>query len=232
MRSHPNALMLFAAGKGTRMGALTATRPKPLIEVGGRALIDHALDQVQAAGIGHIVINLHYLGDQIMSHLTGRQGLVYSDESEALLETGGGLRQALPLLGTGPVFTLNTDAVWTGDIALCELARAWRPEVMDGLLLLVAKDQATGHKGQGDFAMAADGALQRGVDYIYTGAQIIRTDHLASVAERAFSLNRIWDMMLAERRLFGIVHRGGWCDVGHPASIPLAEALLDKAKDV
>ena len=114
MRHLPDALMLFAAGFGTRMGDLTADRPKPLIEVGGRALIDHALEQARDAGLGRIVVNVHYLADQVRSHLADSGDILISDETETILETGGGLKNALPLLGGDTVFTLNTDAVWTG----------------------------------------------------------------------------------------------------------------------
>lgn len=232
MRTTPDALMLFTAGLGTRMGALTADRPKPLIEVGGRALIDHALAQVDGAGIGQVVANLHYLPDQIEAHLSSRDGIRFSDETETILDTGGGLRKALPLLGDGPVFTLNTDAVWTGANPLCELRAAWDPARMDGLMLLVPSDRATGHAGPGDFDRDADGRLSRGRRFVYTGAQIVATGGLAAIPDRIFSLNLLWDRMLADGRLFGLVHDGGWCDVGRPEAIPLAEALLRGAADV
>ncbi|MGB3177791.1 MAG: nucleotidyltransferase family protein [Albidovulum sp.] len=231
MRSPPNALMLFAAGLGTRMGALSQTRPKPLIEVSGKALIDHALELIDAAEIAQIVVNLHYLPDQIRAHLAGRN-ICFSDETDTLFDTGGGLKNALPLLGTGPVFTLNTDAVWTGANALVELRTAWDPDPMGGLLHIVPRHLATGHKGAGDFAMDADGRLTRGQDFVYTGAQILDPTGLAQISDRTFSLNRLWDAMLAEERLFGTVHSGGWCDVGHPPAIALAEALLHEAANV
>jgi len=224
----PFPLMLFAAGRGTRMGALTADRPKPLIPVAGRPLIDHALDLATAAGAHPVVVNLHYLGRQITGHLAGRE-VLFSDESEALLETGGGLRKALPLLGPGPVLTLNSDAVWTGRNPLEQLAAAWEPGRMDALLLLAPVAQATGHSGTGDFLMDAAGRLRRAAGapgLVYLGAQIIRTEGLYAIPEAAFSLNRLWDAMIAEGRVFGVVHQGGWCDVGRPEGIAVAEALL------
>ncbi|AMY71712.1 exonuclease-like protein [Frigidibacter mobilis] len=154
----PAALMLYAAGFGTRMGALTADRPKPLIPVAGRALIDHALALVPP-GL-RVVVNTHYRADQIAAHVAGR-GLLQSHEPD-LLETGGGLRAALPLLDADPVYTLNTDAVWTGPNPLDTLAAAWDEIRMDALLLLVPPGRATGHTGRGDFAMAGDGTLSRG----------------------------------------------------------------------
>lgn len=218
----PRALMLFAAGRGTRMGALTADRPKPLIAVAGRPLIDHALALAEAAGVARVVVNTHHYSAQMADHLAGRVTLSHEPE---LLETGGGLRAALPLLGQGPVFTLNSDAVWTGPNPLETLRTAWAPE-MGALLLLVPLARATGRLGAGDFTLGADGRLRRGGDLVYTGAQILWPGGVEGVAEAAFSLNRVWDGMLAEGRLFGLVHPGGWADVGHPAGIAAAEALL------
>lgn len=224
--------MLFAAGLGTRMRALTADRPKPLIEVAGRALIDHALALAEDAGTGRVVVNLHYLPDQIRRHLSGRPGLAFSAETGTILETGGGLRKALPLLGPGPVFTLNTDAVWTGANPLSQLRQAWDPARMEALLHLVPTAAATGHTDPGDFDMDAVGRLSRGRAYVYTGAQIILPDGLAAIPDPVFSLNRLWDRMMEAGRLYGIVHEGGWCDVGRPEAIALAEALLREAGDV
>ncbi len=224
--------MLFTAGLGTRMGALTADRPKPLIEVAGRALVDHAFDQVDEMRISTVVANLHYRPDQITAHLSGRRNIRFSAETETILETGGGLRQALPLLGDGPVYTLNTDAVWTGANPLAELRDAWDPARMDALMLLVPTERATGHAGPGDFDRDADGRLHRGTAFVYTGAQIVATGGLAAIPDKVFSLNLLWDRMLMEGQLFGLVHDGGWCDVGRPEAIPLAEALLREAKGV
>jgi N-acetyl-alpha-D-muramate 1-phosphate uridylyltransferase len=229
MRDIPQALMLFAAGRGTRMGALTENHPKPLIPVAGRALIDHALALADAARISRIAVNLHYLPDQIEAHLAARPGIAFSRETDLLLETGGGLRAALPLLGPGPVFTLNSDAVWTGANPLTELRTAWNADRMQALLLLAPLKQATGHAGAGDFAMDEGGRLTRakGPDsLVYIGAQITRTEGLAAIPDPVFSLNRLWDRMIAEGALFGTIHQGGWCDVGTPEGVRLAEALL------
>lgn len=225
----PRPLMLFAAGFGTRMGALTADRPKPLIEVAGRPLIDHALVLAEEAGAAPVVVNLHYRGEQLERYLA-RRGVTLSWEREAILETGGGLRRALPLLGRGPVFTLNSDAVWTGCNPLAQLETAWDTERMDGLLLVAPQEVARGHGAQADFAMRADGQLERANEgVVYLGAQILVTDGLFSVAETVFSLNLLWDRMIADGRLFGVVHEGGWCDVGRPENIAEAEALLRDA---
>lgn len=218
--------MLFAAGFGTRMGALTADRPKPLIPVAGTALIDHALGWVTAYDPETIVANLHYLPDQIEAHLEGR-GIRFSHEVPDILETGGGLRAALPQLGPEPVFTMNTDAVWRGPNPLSFLAERWNPTEMDALLLCIPGDQALGHSGAGDFRIDKTGRATRGPGHIYSGLQIIRTDGLAAVSDRKFSLNLLWDEMLGRRRLFAASYPGQWCDVGQPESIPLAERLLE-----
>ena len=226
MRRFP--VMLFAAGFGTRMGALTQATPKPLIPVGGRTLLDHALHLCNANLVSHKVINLHYFGDKIASHLEGRD-IALSPENP-ILETGGGLRAALPLLGNGPVLTLNTDAVWTGGNPLAELAQAWDEETMDALLVLAPLADALGHAGTGDFLLSPTGQITRAngaSGAVYLGAQIIRTDRLADIPQAAFSLNLLWDRMIAEGRAYGVLHQGGWCDVGQPNSIALAEGMLN-----
>ena len=229
MRNRPESLMIFAAGFGTRMGALAADRPKPLIEVAGRALLDHALALAEGQGLARVVVNAHYRAEQVAAHLAGRDVTVVVEAPE-ILETGGGLRNALPHLGAGPglkpVYTLNSDAVWTGPNPLATLAAAWDPGVMDALLLLVPPDRATGHTGPGDFITDKAGRLSRGPGLVYTGTQIINPARLEGMPEGPFSFNLLWDRLIAERRLFGTLHPGGWCDVGRPESIPLAEALL------
>lgn len=227
----PDAVMIFAAGFGTRMGALTAHRPKPLIEVAGKPLLDHALALAEALPARRIAVNAHYRAAQIAAHLSARPGVTVVFESPDILETGGGLRNALPVLGEGPVFTLNSDSVWTGANPLATLARAWDATRMDGLLLLIPGDRALGHDGAGDFVLATDGRLTRGPQAVYSGAQIIDPARLAGMDGTVFSLNVVWNRLIAEGRLHGIVHPGGWCDVGRPESIPLAEAML-RAADV
>ena len=222
--------MLFAAGFGTRMGDLTKSRPKPLIEVGGKALLDHALDLAKAIAPQQIVVNTHYLAAQIEEHLAA-EPVRLSHETPDILETGGGLRQALPLLGEGPVFTLNTDYVWRGPNPLSLLEAAWDPEKMDALLLCIPKESALGHTGQGDFLISSTGQATRGPGLIYAGAQIIKPDGLAAIPEQSFSLNRLWDAMLGQGRLYGLPFPGKWCDVGRPEGILLGEALL-KGSDV
>lgn len=229
MRHDPSAIMLFAAGFGTRMGALTADRPKPLIKVAGRPLIDHALGL--ASDIPTRVVNAHYHFGKIQAHLAGTTVHV-TVETPEILETGGGLRAALPLLGSGPVFTLNTDSVWTGPNPLTTLRDAWDADQMDALLLLVPTARALGHDGPGDFALGPDRRILRGPGYVYSGAQILKTGGLSRIKHSAFSLNVLWDQMASAGRLFAVVHRGGWCDVGRPEGIATAEAMLVNPPDL
>ena len=231
MRHQPSALMLFAAGFGTRMGALSTDRPKPLIKVAGRALIDHALEVADAADLSPKVINLHYRSAQIAAHLAARPDIALSWEREQILETGGGLRAAAALLGPGPVFTLNTDAVWTGANPLAQLRAAWDGARMDVLFLLLPVAAAAGHSGRSDFLMAPDGRVswaQGAPGYVYLGAQIIETSGLDACAGPSFSLHEPWKQMIAAGRAYGVVHQGGWCDVGHPDGIVAAEAMLTR----
>lgn len=228
MRHAPPPLMLFAAGLGTRMGALTADKPKPMIPVAGRPLIDRALDMVTDAGITRTVVNLHYKGEMLEHHLSGRD-LAFSWERETLLETGGGLRQAMPLLGNAsPVLVLNPDAVWTGENPLKRLMAEWDDSRMDALLVLLPAGKARCHAGK-DFILGPDGRISRAngqVSTAYLGAQIIRTEGLKDISEQVFSLNKLWDLAIAKGRAYGIIHNGDWCDVGTPDGVIAAESML------
>ena len=232
MPDFPFPLMIFAAGFGTRMGALTADRPKPLIPVAGRPLIDHALDMASGAGARRGVANTHYKAEQLAAHLTPK-GIAISHEPQ-ILETGGGLKAALPLLGPGPVAVLNSDGIWTGANPLSQLAQAWDPARMETLLLLLPLQQTLAHGPKGDFRLDDPGRILRGQggeDHVYIGACILTPDRLAAIAEDVFSLNRLWNDMIAAGTAFGLVHQGRWCDVGHPAGIAEAERLLHDAAD-
>lgn len=217
-------LMIFAAGKGTRMAPLTDVTPKPLIRVGGQTLLDRALDLGRQAGARRVVVNTHHLGAQICDHVVGRD-IAVSDESDLLLDTGGGLRKALPLLGGGAVITMNPDVIWTGPNPIRALLDAW-DDRMDALLMLVPLARTHGRRGGGDFSLAPDDRLIRNGDLVYGGAQIIRPDRLGEIPDQVFSLNRLWDLLIAGGRAYGTVHSGEWCDVGRPDCIPLAEGLL------
>lgn len=216
--------MLFAAGLGSRMAPLTDTMPKPLVQVAGKPLFDHAFGIVHTADCSPVVTNVHYCGDMIRAHVKERDILI-SDETDLLRDTGGGLKLARPLLGSGPVVTMNTDAVWNGPNPVQHVLDAWHPE-MHALLLLVAKPNVRGHLGKGDFTRATDGRLQRGPALIYTGLQIIRSELVDQIEKDVFSMNLIWDQLIASGTVSGVVYPGQWCDVGQPSSIPLAEEML------
>lgn len=225
MRNAIDNLMIFAAGFGTRMGALTADCPKPLLPVAGRPLIDRTLDLARSAGIDRPVVNTHYLADRMAAHLDG-QDVAISHEAPEILETGGGLRHALPLFSDGPIMTLNSDVIWAGPNPLSLLSMAWDPLRMDALLLCIEPENAIGRLGGGDFDADEEGRLTRGAQIIFGGAQILKPDGLRDIPEAAFSLNMLWDRMIAGGRLFGLRYPGRWCDVGRPKGITLAEALL------
>jgi len=218
-------VMMFAAGFGTRMKHLTADRPKPMVEVAGRPLIDHTLTLAREISPPCIVTNLHYRPELLKDHLSplGVQTIV---EAPDILETGGGLRNALPILGCGPVITMNTDALWRGPNPLRLLLDAWDPTRMDALLMGIPAEHALEHVGQGDFTKDLDGRLSRGPGLVYGGVQILKTDLLADISQRAFSLNLVWDLMLARGRLHGLRYPGMWCDVGHPGGVMTAERML------
>jgi len=227
----PDTAMIFAAGFGTRMRHLTAKRPKPLVPIAGVPMIDRALDLAKFAGVNTIVVNTHYLGQMLADHLAGDPVVHISPEHDRALETGGGLKRALPLLGREPVFTLNPDAVWTGGNPLVELAQNWMPDQMDALLLLVPVTRAIGHMTGGDFAMHPSGRLSRATTldasaFVYTGVQILHTDGLADINKQVFSLNRLWDKMIARDRLFGCLYQGDWVSVGTPEGVDLANDHL------
>lgn len=222
-----DTVMLFAAGFGTRMGALTRDRPKPLIDVAGKPLIDHALALVDEAGVPSRVANLHYKADMLAAHL-GPLGVTLSEEMPEILDTGGGLRAALPLTGPGPLFTMNTDVIWSGPNPLTLLREAWQPDRMDAILICIPLENTIGRKTPGDFSIDGEGRIARGGDLVYGGLQILKTEEVARYGETVFSLNAIWDILAERGRLYGAVYPGRWCDIGHPEGIELAETLLSE----
>ena len=221
-------LMIFAAGRGTRMGALGTNRPKALLPIAGRPLLDHALGVARAAQASPIVINTHHQADQIARHLADAPDITLTHEAE-LLETGGGLKAARALLGRGPAFTLNADAVWKGPNPLTQLAAAFNPGEMDALLLLAPTSTALA-SGPGDFFLEGGKLRRRGAGatapFIYTGAQIIRPELAEQVQGRSFSMNIVWDNIIATGRAYGLVMQGGWRDVGTPQALAAAETWL------
>ncbi|RYY42847.1 MAG: nucleotidyltransferase family protein [Sphingomonadales bacterium] len=233
----PQTAMVMAAGLGKRMRPLTATRPKPLVEVGGKTLLDHTFDHLQTAGVKRAVVNVHYLADQIEAHLKARNRdmeVLISDERRQLLETGGGVVQARELIGDAPFFCVNSDNLWIdGPIdALRQLAAAWDDEKMDALLLLVPLARANSHSGQGDFRLDPFGRIVerrkpgRLAPFVYIGIQILSPRVIRDWPEGPFSTNLFWDRAMEQGRLWGVVHQGLWFDVGTPAAIGEAEAVL------
>jgi MurNAc alpha-1-phosphate uridylyltransferase len=232
----PDTAMVMAAGLGKRMRPLTATRPKPLVEVAGKALIDHVLDRLRAAGVGKIVVNVHYLADSLEAHLKARASdfeVQISDERGLLLETGGGLIRAEPMISADPFLVINSDNFWVDGPAdtIRLLASHWRDGEMDALLLLVPQARAGNHSGQGDFHMRPDGRLSRRkkgrvAPFVFTGIQMISKRLLRDAPEGPFSTNILWDRAIEEGRCFGAVHQGLWFDVGSPAAIPATEQAL------
>jgi MurNAc alpha-1-phosphate uridylyltransferase len=236
----PEVAMVMAAGLGKRMRPLTATRPKPLVEVAGKPLLDHCLDRLRAAGVRKAVVNVHYLADALEAHLNSRvQGIeiAISDERAQLLETGGGLVKALPLIDSDPFLVVNSDNLWIDGAvdSLRQLASAWDESRMDALLLLVPLARAHCHNGQGDFHMSAAGKLRRrkagGVaPFVYTGIQMVSKRLFeGEVPDGPFSTNLLWDRAIAKGRSYGAAHHGLWFDVGAPANIRKAEEILGQA---
>lgn len=221
----------YAAGLGTRMRPLTNERPKPLIEVAGKTLLEHAIDPARAAGITRFATNVHYLAGQIKEHPATRDFMIF-DESNKLLETGGGLKAATEKLGTAPLFTMNTDAVWRGENPFQKLGTHWDHSKMDALLLIVPTSKARGYSGSGDFELGVNGEIRRGTGFVYTGCQIVDPSGLSDFDDEVFSTNLYWDRLAQKRRLFGLVYDGLWCDVGKPDSIAIAEDMLKEATDV
>lgn len=230
--------MVMAAGIGKRMRPLTATRPKPLVRVAGKPLIDHSLDRIEAAGISHVVVNVHYLADALEAHLAKQKRsftLAVSDERGELLETGGGMVKALPLLKGDPILIVNSDNIWTDgpQDSIRNLARHWDGDRMDALLLVIRQASATGHGGKGDFHMDPSGKLSRRkpgrvAPFVYTGIQLISPRLLVGAPEGPFSTNLLWDRAIAAGRLYGLSHMGQWFDVGTPASIAPTETALSE----
>lgn len=233
----PRAAMVMAAGLGKRMRPLTATRPKPLVAVAGQALIDHALDRLDAAGVREAVVNVHYLADALEAHLRQRRRgprTIVSDERGVLLETGGGLVRALPLIDADPFLCVNSDNLWIdGPVdSLRALAEQWDGERMDALLLVIPYARAHCHRGQGDFHLDASGRLRRRAPnrvapFVYTGVQMLAKRLLADAPEGPFSTNLLWDRAIEAGRAYAHVHQGLWFDVGTPPAIARTEAILD-----
>jgi len=232
----PKTAMIMAAGLGKRMRPLTATKPKPLIEVAGKPLLDHVLDHLRTAGVRKVVVNVHYLADSVEAHLANvARGLevVFSDERDQLLETGGGLIKAAPLIDADPFLAVNSDNFWVDGPAdtLKLLASHWDDERMDALLLLVPLARAENHRGMGDFHMDRAGRLRRRdrsrvAPFVFTGIQMLSKRLLRDAPEGPFSTNILWNRAIEEGRCFGAVHQGLWFDVVTSKSIKMTETAL------
>jgi MurNAc alpha-1-phosphate uridylyltransferase len=245
----PQTAMVLAAGLGNRMRPITDHTPKPLVEVAGKTMLDRALDHLAAVGVGRAVVNIHHLADRITDHLKARLGgprIVFSDERAALLETGGGLTLARPLLGDQPIYALNADMIWLDGAqpALARLAEAWDPARMDALLLLVPTAQAHGYDGRGDF-ITADGdsgldAKARAIlsrpqagaaaPFMYGGVQILKPQLFDACKAEPWSLNLLFSDLLARGRLYGVPHNGQWFHVGTPDAIAPTGRLIALAE--
>lgn len=231
-----NSAMLMAAGLGKRMRPLTATRPKPLVKVVGKPLLDHALERLEAGGIKRAVVNVHYLPDALIAHVKARRSpmeILISDEREKLLETGGGLVKALPMLGDEPFICANSDNIWIDgpQDSIAMLSSHWDDEKMDALLLLVPHARANCHKGPGDFHMDDLGRITRRrsgrlAPFVFTGVQLVSPRLLRDPPQDAFSTNFFWSRAIEEGRLYGVSHEGLWFDIGSPGAIPRAEAII------
>ncbi|MEO7170138.1 MAG: nucleotidyltransferase family protein [Sphingomonas sp.] len=233
----PETAMVMAAGLGKRMRPLTATRPKPLVEVAGRPLIDHVFNRLRAAGVKRAVVNVHYLADALEAHLMNRvKGIeiAVSDERDRLMETGGGIVQARDLIGDKPFLVINSDNLWIDGPAdaIRLLAARWDDAQMDALLLMVPFAKAYNHGGQGDFHLAPDGRITkrrqpgRPAPFVYTGVQILSPRVIRDWPEGPFSTMVFWERAIAAGRAYGLVHQGLWFDVGTPAAIGQTEAIL------
>lgn len=231
----PSSAFVLAAGKGERMRPLTRTIPKPLVPLGGRPLIDHVLDRLAAAGIKRAVVNVHYLADKIEKHLTHRSApkIIFSDERDKLLDTGGGALRALPKLGDGPFIIHNSDSVWIEGLGsnLDRLLNAFDANQMDSLMLVAPLAASIGYEGLGDFQMDATGHLTRQTGprlapFVFAGVSIAHPRLFENAPQGAFSLNKLWDRAIDKGRLYGLRLEGVWMHVGTPDALAEAEAAL------
>lgn len=235
----PSVAMVLAAGFGKRMLPLTEAIPKPMVKLGGRPLIDHVLDKLAAAGIKRAVVNVHYLPDVLEAHLKTRTApeIIISDERGEILETGGGVRKALPKLGKAPFVIHNSDTVWIEGVGsnIERLLETWNPATMDCLLLLAATASSIGYDGRGDFEMDGFGRLKRQTGarlapFVFAGVSVMKPEFFDDAPDGPFSLNVIWDRAIAKGRLYGLRLDGLWMHVGTPQSLEEAEkALADAA---
>jgi len=234
----PNRAIVLAAGLGTRMRPYNGHVPKPLVQIGGKSLIDYSLDRLADAGVERVVVNVHHLADAVERHLASRKHpqIVISDERAELLGTGGGIAKAMPQLGDAPFFLVNSDTVWLDGVKpnFARLADAFDPATMDALLLLAPTAESIGYGGRGDFAMLPDGRLRRRgerevVPFVYAGAAILSPALFAGAPAGAFPLTPLFDLAATKDRLFGLRLEGLWMHIGTPEAVAAAEAALAAA---
>jgi N-acetyl-alpha-D-muramate 1-phosphate uridylyltransferase len=235
MSLHPKTAMILAAGLGTRMRPLTNHTPKPLLPVAGKRIIDYGIEHLKNAGVTKAVVNKHYLPEQIehWARTIVDMKIIVSDETDQVLETGGGVMRALPLLGPDPFYVLNSDCFWTdkGTPALQRLAEMWDDDAMDCLLLVCDPKQTTGYDGDGDFIIDDNHRLTRQTQngLCYIGAYIVHPRLFLEATQGRFSMNFLWSQAIAKGRLFGLRHTGHWLHVGTPDAIKAAEDYLAQA---
>ncbi|MGE0022554.1 MAG: nucleotidyltransferase family protein [Hyphomicrobium sp.] len=238
MTNKVTTAMVLAAGLGTRMRPLTDRMPKPLVPLKGKPLIDHVLDRLAVGGITRAVVNVHHFADQIEAHLAGRKkpGITISDERAAVLDTGGAVVKALPLLGSGPFLIHNSDSIWVDGIGsnIARLVRAFDPEHMDSLMLLALGATSIGYDGHGDFLMAPDGLLARRGErgeapFAFTGVSIAHPRLFKDAPKGKFSLNLLWNRAIERGRLYGMRLDGVWMHVGTPQAVDDAESWMNRA---
>ncbi len=226
---------ILGAGQGSRMRPLTETRPKPLVELAGKPLIDHVIERLVTAGAEKIVVNVHYLADQLEAHLSARAHpeIIITSEREQLLDTGGGAAKALEYFGDKPFFIHNSDSVWLEKQIenLAEMVKMFDPEKMDALLLLADKTTSLGYDGEGDFSIMEDGTIKRrqpgeATDYVFAGASIAAPPLFKDHPTGPFSLNLLWDRAIDQSRVFGLKHQGTWMHVGTSGALAEAEHCI------
>lgn len=238
--TRPTVAMVLAAGLGTRMRPLTDEIPKPMVKLAGRPLIDHVLDRLEAAGVTRAVVNVHYRADVLESYLKERTrpDIVISDEREQILDTGGGVVRAMPLLEADSFFIHNSDSVWleSASSILERMIEHWDEGRMDGLLLLAPLNNALGYTGPGDFEMESDGLVSRRGEasvapFVFTGVSIAHKRLFDGGPEGVFSINTLWDRSIASGRIFGVRHDGLWMHVGTPEAVEEAGRAIDGERD-
>ncbi|MBP2311372.1 nucleotidyltransferase family protein [Azospirillum soli] len=239
-KNAPKKAMVLAAGLGLRMRPLTLERPKPLIPILGKPMLDHALDRLEEAGVTSAVVNSHYKGAMIAEHLkTRKKPAITLSPEDVLLETGGGVKKALPQLGKAPIYVVNADILWLDGPSptLRRLAAHWNPDEMDALLLLMATTKSVGYDGRGDYHMDPLGRLTRRAEmeiapFVFAGVQIVKPELFKDMPDGPFSTNLVWDRAQEAGRLYGLAHDGLWFHVGTPEALAESEALLSKSDTV